>query len=440
MNSLQRIGLRVIVAFVASAGIWTILYAAAPSEDPSLSTPELTRATFDVSKVTAFEIRGDADVIQLERRNNWRLLSQQEDFSADEAQVKTWLERISRMPLRPVVNPGPPELYGLLRPRLLFSIYQSNRLVGQLAVGERILMEDAFYVSRTPLPGVFSASANDILPLLQDRDVLRERRVVPIAEEKITSVTLTNSEGTFTLRREGDHFALRTDNGIDTADRRNAQSWVTALTQMQIVSFSLAGPISTATKTIQIQGDTSQVTLEIYSEESNWAKRTLTDAQGKREEDWVQLASSQALTPPLSSLQQNRLIEPIETNQVSRMKLRWGEPFLVAQQTPDGWEFMAPINGPISTTSVESLFAALFALRGTPLPMNATPDLYQLATPFAQVDLFGTAGEVLLQLQLSPPLEDGGAYAKLSTQSKIVQLSKEEVQGLALSEWIDGKD
>jgi hypothetical protein len=440
MNSLQRIGLRVVVSLVASASIWTLLYAAAPSKDPSLSTPENVQSLFDVSQVTAFEIRGDAEVIQLEKRNTWRLLSQREEFLADEAQVKTWLERLSRMSLRPVLNPGPPELYGLLRPRLLFSIYQKNKIVGQLAIGERILIEDAFYVSRSPLPGVFSVAASEILPLLQDRDVLRERRVVPIAEDKINEVTLTESEGSFTLRREGDHFALRTGNGIDTADKRNAQAWVTALTQMQIVAFSLAGPVTSATKTLEIQSENVRVTLEIFSEESNWAKRTFIDSQGRREEDWIQLASSQALTPPLASLQQNRLLDDLDTSKVSRIKLRWGDPFVVIRQTPEGWKFLAPVNGPVSTTSVEALFAALFALRGEPMPPNATPEVYNLVTPFSTIELFDAEGKTLLQLSLSSLLEDGGVHAKTSSQSKIVRLSKEELQNLSLLSWTDGRD
>jgi hypothetical protein len=463
MNSLQRIGLRIVASLLASAGVWAFLSVAAPSKDPSLTSPESTKSPFDVEQVTAFEVRSDADTLQLEKRNNsasealaWRILSQQEDFLADEAQVKTWLERLSTMSLRPVLNPGPPQLYGLLRPRLLFSVYQSNNLIAQISVGERILMEDAFYVSRAPLPGVFSVSANEILPLLQDRDVLRERRVVPIQEDKISSVTLETPEETFTLRREGDHFALRTPNGIDAADLLNSQAWVATLTQMQIVAFSLAGPVSTPSKTITIESDAMQVKLAIFSEESNWAKRTLIDKQGKREEDWVQLASFNSLTPLLASLQENRLISSLQTDSIARIKLHEEPNNLVfIGQSTEGWQFLAPRKGPLSLTRVESFFAALLSLHGETLTIDAkTQELqpkhfephynkgetFYLLIPDVKIELFNEAGDAVLTLIISAPLEDGSAYAKLETQSKIVKLSKEEMARLDLSGWLSGKD
>ena len=441
MNSLQRIGVRIVAALLASAGVWTFLSVAAPSKDPSLSNTESTQAPFEIMEITAFEVRSDADTLLLEKRSErWRIRSQQEDFLADEAQVKTWLERLSRMSLRPVLNPGPPQLYGLLRPRLLFSVYQNSQLTAQIAIGERILMEDAFYVSRAPLPGVFSVSANEILPLLQDRDVLRERRVVPIEEDQITDITLETPEETFTLRREGDHFALRTASGIDAADLLNSQAWLAALTQTQIVAFSLAGPASTPTKTLKIQSAALQVELAIFSEESNWAKRTLVDAQGKREEDWVQLASVNPLTPLLVSLRESRLVGSLQTNNLSRIKLRWDTSFVVLGQTTSGWEFLAPRNGPLSATRIEDFFAALLSLRGETLPIDAKPETYQLLAPFAEIELFNAEGAASVRLLLSKPLDNGSAYAKLSNQSKIVLLSKEELLRLGLQDWMTGKD
>jgi Domain of unknown function (DUF4340) len=441
MNSLHRIGLRITAALFASAGVWAFLLIAAPSKDPSLSTTESTQSPFEVAKVTSFEVRGETDTLLLEKRSNrWRIRSQREDFLADEAQVLTWLERLSVMSLRPVLNPGPPQLYGLLRPRLLFSVYQSDQLTAQISIGERILMEDAFYVSRAPLPGVFSVDADEILPLLQDRDVLRERRVVPIEEEKILEITLETQEETFTLRREGDHFALRTADGIDAADLLNSQAWVAALTQTQLVAFSLAGPASTPNKIIKIQSDALQVELAIFSEESNWAKRTLVDKQGKREEDWIQLASANTLTPSLAALRENRLLGSLQTDTISRIKLRQDTNFVILGKSTEGWEFLAPRNGPLSTTRVEALFASLLSLHGEPLPLDAKPAAYQLLTPFAEAEIFNAAGEPLLRLLLSAPQENGSAYAKLSNQSKIVRLSKEELRRLGFTDWMTGKD
>ncbi len=163
----------------------------------------------DVSRLEIKKKDGDDVVLSKEGSGGWKITSPQ-SLLADQVQVSTVLSTLSVMDADRVVEEkaGDLKTYGLAEPFLAVSATTVNGAPQSLLIGDDSPAGSSVYAMHAGDPRVFTVSSYTKTSLDKGVKDLRDKRLLPVDFEKVSSVELTGPKLSLTLGSDNNLWAI----------------------------------------------------------------------------------------------------------------------------------------------------------------------------------------------------------------------------------------
>jgi hypothetical protein len=169
----------------------------------------------DVSKVEIKKKGGDDVVVSKAGPDNWKITSPQ-SLNADQVQISTVLSTLSVIDADRVIEEkaGDLKIYGLAEPFLAVSATTSTGAPQSLLIGDDTPAGSSVYAMHAGDPRVFTVSSYTKTSLDKGVKDLRDKRLLPVDFEKVSSVELTGPKLSLTLGSDNGQWAIHNPKDI----------------------------------------------------------------------------------------------------------------------------------------------------------------------------------------------------------------------------------
>lgn len=269
---------QLIVATVVLAALAATLYWSnhrKPASDTVVASPSATNAKVisltqdDISKLEVKKRDGDDIVLNRVGPTNWKITSPK-PLVADESSVSTILYNLSPMDGATLIDEKPADLkqFGLAEPEARISATGKDGKTQTILVGDETPTGDSAYVMVSGESKVYSVPKNTKTNLDKGLSDLRDKRLMPVDFDKLTSVEIGGRKLHLTFGSEDGQWTVRSPANL----RGDTSMMETIIEKLRTATMDLSTPEAETKKS-----------ASLFAAGSPIATIKTTDASGSQE-------------------------------------------------------------------------------------------------------------------------------------------------------------
>ena len=196
---------------VLSGVIWWSNKKAATADKTPVETTAVKLVNLPEDQIQNIEIKKrTGETVKLQRNDSKWLIAEAEPLRADADAVSSMLSTLSSLSSDRTVEEKASSLeqYGLTQPAIELNITDKNKKTAKLLIGDDTPAGTAVYANIAGDARVFAVSSYKKNSFDKSANDLREKRLLPLDSDKVSSIELTAKKQTIAFRRSKDEWQI----------------------------------------------------------------------------------------------------------------------------------------------------------------------------------------------------------------------------------------